>query len=54
MAAINVNIIAAVETIFGYNSPKGKLPVNIPVVEEKEDGTLEYGTDILYERGFGI
>ena len=52
--AINANIIAAVETIFGYNSPKGKLPVNIPVVEEKEDGTLGYGSEIMYERGFGI
>ena len=53
-SAVNANIIAAIETIFGYNSPKGKLPVNIPVVEEKEDGTLEYGSDILYERGYGI
>ena len=53
-SAINENIIAAVETIFGYNSPKGKLPVNIPVVEKKEDGTPEYGKDILYERGFGL
>ena len=53
-SAINENIIAAVETVFGYNSPKGKLPVNIPVVEEKEDGTPEYGKDILYERGFGL
>lgn len=53
-AAINANIIAAVETVFGYNSPKGKLPVNTQVVEEKEDGTQEYGSEILYERGFGI
>ena len=53
-SAVNENIIAAVETIFGYNSPKGKLPVNIPVVEKKEDGTPEYGKDILYERGFGL
>ena len=52
-SAVNANIIAAVETIFGYNIPKGKLPVIIPLVEEK-DGSLKYGTDILYKRGYGI
>ena len=53
MLAINANIIAATKTIFGANEPKGKLPVNIPVVEEQKDGTLIYGTDYLYERGAG-
>lgn len=53
-AAINANIIAAVETIFGANKPVGKLPVNIYVVEEGSDGTLSYGKDYLYERGFGL
>lgn len=52
--AINANVIAAVETIFGANSPKGSLPVNIPKVEEGSDGKLQYGNDYLYERGYGL
>ncbi len=54
MSARNANVVAAIETVFGLNPPKGHLPVNIPVVEEAEDGTLKYGTEYLYERGFGI
>ena len=54
MSAQNANIAAAIETIFGENPPKGHLPVNIPVVEEQPDGTLKYGTEYLYERGFGL
>ncbi|WP_051192223.1 glycoside hydrolase family 3 protein [Butyrivibrio sp. VCB2001] len=54
MSARNANIVAAIETIFGANTPKGHLPVNVPVVEESEDGTLKYGTEYLYERGFGL
>ena len=50
----NANIEAAVDTIFGDNRPKGKLPVNIPVVEEQPDGKFKYGTDYLYKRGFGL
>ena len=53
-AARNANIPAAVETVFGLNDPNGKLPVNVPVVEEQPDGTLSYGEDYLYERGFGL
>ncbi len=54
MSARNANIVAAIETIYGANTPKGHLPVNVPVVEESEDGTLKYGTEYLYERGFGL
>ncbi len=54
MSARNANIVAAIETIYGANMPKGHLPVNVPVVEESEDGTLKYGTEYLYERGFGL
>ncbi len=54
IGAVNTNILAAMETIFGLNNPRGKLPVNVPMVEEQDDGTLSYGTDILYERGFGL
>ncbi len=51
-AARNANIIAAIETIFGSNDAKGRLPVNIPVLEEQEDGSLTYGKDILYPREY--
>jgi beta-N-acetylhexosaminidase len=54
MSARNANVVAAFETIYGANTPKGHLPVNVPVVEESEDGTLKYGTKYLYERGFGL
>ena len=54
MGARNANVVAAIETIYGANTPKGHLPVNVPVVEESEDGTLKYGTEYLYKRGFGI
>ena len=52
--ARNANIIAAVDTVFGLNDPKGHLPVNIPVVESNADGSLKYGDKYLYERGFGL
>ena len=54
MSARNANIVAAIETIFGANTPKGHLPVNVPIVEESEDGTLKYGREYLYERGLGL
>lgn len=54
LVARNANILAAFETVFGLNDPKGRLPVNIPVVEEQPDGTLVYGDDHLYERGYGL
>ena len=50
----NANVPAALETIFGFNPAAGRLPVNIPVIEEQEDGALSYGSDLLYERGFGL
>ncbi len=54
LKATNANIVAAIETIFGENSAKGHLPVNVPEVIENSDGTLSYGSNYLYERGFGI
>ena len=52
--AYNANQMAAIETIFGGNSPTGILPVNIPVLEESDDGTLSYGETVLYPRGYGL
>ncbi len=54
LVARNANILAAMDTIFGLNDPEGKLPVNIPVVEEQPDGTLAYGDEYLYEKGYGL
>ncbi len=54
MPARNANIVAAIETVFGANNPKGHLPVNVPVVEQQPDGSLQFGTDYLYERGHKI
>lgn len=54
VGAFNANAVAAIETIFGKNDPSGKLPVNIPRVVVNDDGTIAYGDEILYERGFGL
>ncbi|MCR5670625.1 MAG: DUF1343 domain-containing protein [Butyrivibrio sp.] len=44
------NIPAAIYTIFGGNKPAGRLPVNVPSVDENNSFTK----DILYERGSGL
>ena len=54
LIARNANILAALDTVFGLNAPKGKLPVNVPVVLEQDDGTLGFGKENLYQRGFGL
>ncbi len=53
-SAFNANVIAAVETIFGQNKPKGHLPVNLPRAEAGEDGMLRYTGEVLYPRGYGL
>lgn len=52
--AYNANVLAAIDTLFGAASPKGKLPVSIPKVKENADGTISYTDETLYERGWGI
>ncbi|WP_026658814.1 glycoside hydrolase family 3 protein [Butyrivibrio sp. AC2005] len=52
--ASNANIEAAIETVFGKNSPTGTLPVNIPKVGEDNNGKLYYEKDYLYNRGFRL
>ncbi len=54
MAARNANIVAAIETVFGANKPEGTLPVNIPDTSKKSDGSMSYGENYLYKRGFGL
>ena len=52
--AFNANVIAAIDTVFGANTPSGTLPVNIPEILQGDDGTLSYGDTFLYERGYGL
>ena len=51
LLAYNANVVAAIEAIFDNMPPTGKLPVNVPTVVEAEDGSVSYGSDVLYERG---
>jgi beta-N-acetylhexosaminidase len=44
------NLPAAVYTVFGGNKPTGKLPVNIPGIDEN----YRYAESNAYERGFGL
>ncbi len=52
--AYNANVIAALEIIAGKNKASGKLPVNIPEIIVNDDGSVTYGTKLLYERGAGL
>ena len=53
-SSANANIVAAMETVYGENKPKGHLPVNVPKITEQADGSLKYGQEYLYKRGFGL
>lgn len=44
------NLPAAVYTVFGGNNPAGKLPVNIPAIDED----YLFTDTLLYRRGFGL
>lgn len=44
------NIPVAIYTAFGGNTPSGKLPVNIPKINDD----YSYSDELLYERGFGL
>ena len=48
--AYGVNYPAALITIFGGNSPTGKLPVDVYAVDENS----QYTDEILYEQGYGL
>ena len=54
VSAYNANVLAAMEILFGGSTPVGRLPIDLPVILENEDGTLMYGREQLYERGFGL
>ena len=44
------NIPAAIYTVFGGNTPSGKLPVAVPQLNDD----YTYSDETLYERGFGL
>ena len=48
--AFGPNLIAAVYTVFGANVPTGKLPVNVPEIDDK----YQYTGELLYKRGTGL
>ena len=52
VGAFNANVPAALCAIFGDGDMPGRLPVRIPMLEQGEDGTWTYGTQVLYERGY--
>ncbi len=49
LSTYSVNLMCAEDIIFGSSKPKGKLPVNVPNVENGQ-----FTSDILYERGTGL
>ena len=50
----NLNVAAAICSVFVETVPQGSLPVNIPNITENEDGSVSYSDELLYERGFSI
>ena len=54
VGAINANLIAALQAIFGAVEFSGVLPVTVPKIEEAADGSLSYSSETLYPRGFSL
>lgn len=54
VSALNANVPAALRAIFGASKFEGTLPINIPVMTQKDDGTWGYIAQTLFERGSGI
>ena len=52
VGAFNANVPAALRAIFGEYEMTGRLPINIPIMEQDADGQWIYSDTILYERGF--
>ena len=50
----NANIAAALGTLFGAGTPTGKLPVNVPVLREDENGNVSPTDEVLYQRGTSL
>ena len=53
-ATYNANVMAALESLFDNMPPTGSLPVNVPALVENEDGSVSYGTDVVYPSGTGL
>ena len=54
MGSYNANVVAAIDLMFGDGTFSGTLPVQIPEITEREDGSAAYSDQVLYERGFGL
>ncbi len=54
MGSYNANVVAAIDLMFGDGTFSGTLPVQIPEITEREDGSAAYSGQVLYERGFGL
>lgn len=50
--AYNANVPAALRAIFGDGDMPGRLPIDIPALEQGPDGQWVYGNRILYPRGY--
>lgn len=50
----NLNVAAALYSVFGQTDPEGSLPVNVPKIEFAEDGTATFTDGVLFERGTGL
>ena len=51
VGAFNANVPAALCAIFGDGDMPGRLPIDIPELEQGPDGAWGYGPRLLYERG---
>ncbi len=52
VGAFNANVPAALRAIFGDGDMTGRLPIDIPALEQGPDGRWAYGDRILYPRGY--
>ncbi|MDO4974241.1 MAG: hypothetical protein Q4E38_08535 [Eubacteriales bacterium] len=54
VGAFNANVPAALCAIFGDGDMPGRLPIDIPGLEQGPDGVWAYGSRILYPRGYSV
>ena len=52
VGAYNANVPAALRAIFGDGDMPGRLPIDIPALEQGPDGQWTYSDRILYQRGY--
>jgi len=52
VGAYNANVPAALRAIFGDGDMPGRLPIDIPALEQEPDGQWTYSDRVLYQRGY--